>query len=62
MSTVTEVIAARARGLRCVGISTIANLASGISPTQLSHGEVMETGEHVQSPLGALVEGIIARL
>jgi purine-nucleoside phosphorylase len=62
MSTVTEVIAARARGLRCIGISTIANLASGISPTQLSHGEVMETGERVQSPLGALLEGIIARL
>jgi purine-nucleoside phosphorylase len=62
MSTVTEVIAARARGLRCLGISTITNLASGISPTKLSHGEVMETGEHVQSPLGALVEGIIARL
>ena len=40
----------------------IANLASGISPTQLSHGEVMETGERVQSPLGALLEGIIARL
>lgn len=62
MSTVTEVIAARARGLRCLGISAIANLASGVSPTQLSHGEVMETGEHVQNPLGTLVEGIIARL
>jgi purine-nucleoside phosphorylase len=62
MSTVTEVIAARARGLRCLGISTIANLASGLSPTKLSHREVMETGEHVRGSLGALVEGVIARL
>ena len=62
MSTMTEVIAARARGLRCLGVSTITNLASGFSPTKLSHGEVMETGEHVQGSLGALVEGVIARL
>lgn len=62
MSTVTEVIAARARGVRCLGISTITNLAAGISPTKLFHAEVIETGEHVQSALGALVEGVIAQL
>jgi purine-nucleoside phosphorylase len=62
MSTVTEVIAARARGLRCLGISTITNLAAGISPTKLSHAEVMEAGERVQAALGDLVEGVVARL
>jgi len=62
MSTVTEVIAARARRVRCLGISTITNLAAGISPTTLSHGEVLETGEHVQGVMGALVEGVVARL
>ncbi len=61
MSTVIEVIVARARGLRCLGLSTITNLAAGISPGKLSHTEVIETGEHVQGALGALVEGVIGR-
>jgi purine-nucleoside phosphorylase len=60
MSTVVEVIAARARGLRCVGVSTITNLAAGISPTKLSHQEVMETAERVRGALAALVEGVVA--
>jgi len=62
MSTVTEVIAARARGLRCLGISTITNPAAGISAAKLSHTEVMEAAERVKGALGALVEGIVARL
>jgi purine-nucleoside phosphorylase len=62
MSTVAEVIAARARGVRCLGISTVTNLAAGISPTQLSHAEVMATAERVKGALGALVEGIVAGL
>src|SRR5262249_16565123 len=36
MSTIPEVIAARARGLRVLGVSLITNLAAGISPTTLS--------------------------
>jgi purine-nucleoside phosphorylase len=62
MSTVIEVIAARARGLRCLGFSLITNLASGLSPTKLSHTEVMETANRVQGELGALVEAVIRRL
>jgi purine-nucleoside phosphorylase len=61
MSTVVEVIAARARGLRCVGISTITNLAAGISPTKLSHAEVMDAAERVRGSLTAVVEGLVAR-
>jgi purine-nucleoside phosphorylase len=61
MSTVVEVIAARARGLRCLGISTITNLAAGISPTKLSHAEVMETAERVRGSLTAVVEGVVAK-
>jgi purine-nucleoside phosphorylase len=60
MSTVVEVIAARARGLRCLGISTITNLAAGISATRLSHDEVMETAARVRGALTALVEGVVA--
>ncbi len=62
MSTVAEVIAARARGVRCLGISTITNPAAGTGAGRLSHGEVMEAAERVKGDLGALVEGIIARL
>jgi purine-nucleoside phosphorylase len=60
MSTVVEVIAARARGMRCMGVSTITNLAAGISPTKLSHDEVMETAARVRGALTALVEGVVA--
>ncbi len=62
MSTVVEVIAARARGMRCLGVSTITNLAAGISPTKLSHAEVMETAERVRGALTALVEGVVTRI
>jgi purine-nucleoside phosphorylase len=59
MSTVVEVIAARARGIRCAGISTITNLAAGISRRPLSHAEVMETANRVRDQLGALVERMV---
>jgi purine-nucleoside phosphorylase len=62
MSTVVEVIAARARGLRCLGFSVVTNLAAGISPTKLHHGEVMETAHRVRKELAALVEGVIEHL
>ena len=60
MSTVLEVIAARARGMRCLGISTITNAAAGISAVELSHAEVMEVAAKVGKDLGRLVEGIVA--
>jgi purine-nucleoside phosphorylase len=62
MSTAVEVIAARARGLRCLGFSVVTNLASGISPTKLNHTEVMETANRVRHELAGLVEGVIERL
>lgn len=62
MSTVVEVIVARARGIRCLGISTITNAASGISATKLSHQEVMEAAEAVKDELARLVQGIIGEV
>ena len=62
MSTVLEVIAARARGLRCLGISTITNVASGLSMQTLDHADVMAVAERVKTDLGRLVEGIVGRL
>jgi purine-nucleoside phosphorylase len=62
MSTVMEVIAARARGIRCLGISVVSNAAAGILPQKLNHLEVFETARRVGGQLTALVEGIVARL
>jgi purine-nucleoside phosphorylase len=48
MSTVPEIILARFLGLRCAAISTITNMAAGMSDEQISH-------EHTKAmaPLGA---------
>jgi purine-nucleoside phosphorylase len=62
MSTVPEVITARARGMRCLGFSTITNLAAGISPNPLSHHEVLEVGRQVGQSLGSIVKGVVRRL
>jgi purine-nucleoside phosphorylase len=62
MSTVPEVIVARARGLRCLGFSSITNLAAGISPTALSHHEVLEVGRVVGQALATIVRGVVRRL
>jgi purine-nucleoside phosphorylase len=52
MSTVNEVIAARHRGLPCVGVSLITNLAAGQGATPLNHDEVQaaarEAGERFE--------------
>ena len=44
MSTVLETIQARAVGLEVAGFSCLTNFAAGISPTPLTHQEVLETG------------------
>ncbi len=62
MSTVLEVITARARGMRVLGISTIANQAAGISPTPLSHTEVLEAGKAVAENLEAIVREVVRRI
>ncbi len=62
MSTVAEVIAARALGMRCMGVSTVTNLASGIGHGTLSHAEVMETARAVQRDMVSLFTGIVERL
>lgn len=62
MSTVPEVITARARGIKCLGFSTITNLAAGISPVPLSHQEVLEVGRQVGRSLGTIVKGVVRQL
>ncbi|HXV91192.1 MAG TPA: purine-nucleoside phosphorylase [Gemmatimonadales bacterium] len=61
MSTVPEVIAARARGLACLGFSTITNAAAGMGPP-LSHAEVLVVGRQVADQLAAVIRGVLTRL
>jgi purine-nucleoside phosphorylase len=46
MSTVLEVIQARALGLEVAGFSCLTNLAAGLSKEKLSHDEVLEVGKN----------------
>jgi purine-nucleoside phosphorylase len=62
MSTVLEVIAARAAGLRCLGFSAITNPAAGVTPAKLDHLEVMEVAYRIAGELAALIEGVVAEL
>ena len=62
MSTVPEVIVARALGLRVLGISLISNLAAGISSLPLSHAEVMEAGAAVAPRFKRLVMELLPRI
>lgn len=62
MSTVVEVIAARARGIRCLGLSTITNPAAGTTAAKLAHTDVIEVAERVKGEVAGLIEGVIAEL
>ncbi len=62
MSTVPEVIVARARGMRVLGISCITNMASGSSDTPLTHDDVLETTRQVEQAFASLVHGTVAQL
>jgi purine-nucleoside phosphorylase len=62
MSTVPEVIVARALGMRVLGISCITNLACGLSAEPITHEHVVEVTAQVAEKFGALVKGVIAKL
>ncbi len=62
MSTALEAIAAREAGVDILGISLVTNLAAGISPTPLSHSEVIEAGQAAAPRISALLARIVSRL
>jgi purine-nucleoside phosphorylase len=62
MSTVLEAIQARALGLEVAGFSCLTNFAAGISPTKLSHAEVLETGKAAAAQFGKLLGAALPEL
>ncbi|AYY14415.1 purine-nucleoside phosphorylase [Actinobacteria bacterium YIM 96077] len=62
MSTALEAIAAREAGVEVLGISLVTNLAAGISPTPLSHAEVVEAGEAAAPRISNLLAQIVPHL
>ena len=59
MSTAIEVVAARAAGLRVLGISLVTNMAAGITGDPLSHAEVLATGAAAARDMGALLATVL---
>lgn len=62
MSTVPEVIAARAAGMRVLGIALITNAAAGITGELLDHEEVIAAGVEAAERFQRLVRGVLGRL
>jgi purine-nucleoside phosphorylase len=62
MSTVPEAVAAHHQGMRVAGISCITNFGSGMTPENINHEDVMETGSRVAGIFKELLLRVIARI
>ena len=62
MSVALEAMAARQAGMDVLGISLITNKAAGISPTPLTHKEVLEAGAKAEPRVSALLARILELL
>ncbi len=60
MSTVLEVIQARALGLEVAGFSCLTNLAAGLSKEPLSHEEVLEVGKKAAADFAQLLRAALS--
>jgi len=62
MSTVPETIAAVHLGVRVAGISLITNLAAGLSPTKLTHQEVIDNSKLGAAKMTQLLTAAVPHL
>ncbi|MGC8838030.1 MAG: purine-nucleoside phosphorylase [Anaerolineae bacterium] len=62
MSSVPEVIMARALGMRIVALSCLSNMAAGILPQPLTAEEVMEVTRKALPAMEHLIRGLVRRL
>jgi purine-nucleoside phosphorylase len=59
MSTALEAIAAHHLGAEILALSLVTNVAAGLSPAKIGHGEVVATGQAAAGRLGAILAGIL---
>lgn len=62
MSTIPEVLTARAIGMRVAGVSCITNHAAGMTGHPLSHDEVLAIANQVKESFERLVRGFVGRV
>jgi len=62
MSTVPEVLVARARGMRCLAFSVITNPAAGLASEAIAHDDVLALGRRAAGQLGGLLETVLGRM
>ena len=53
---------ARHAGMRVFALSTITNMAAGVSKTPLTHAEVIETGKRVEAQFTEFLASLIAAI
>ena len=59
MSTVPEVIVARHMGIQVLGLSSVTNMAAGISKQKINHEEVLEAGERMAGKLTRFLHALL---
>ncbi|MFT7464195.1 MAG: purine-nucleoside phosphorylase [Pseudohongiellaceae bacterium] len=62
MSMVPDVLTARQRGMRVVGLGCVTNMAAGMSPNPLDHEEVLLHSAEISANLQLLLSGALAPL
>jgi len=59
MSTALEIIAARHMGLRCLGVSLVANMAPGVAAGPTDHAEVLEAATAAAAGLRSVLNRLL---
>ncbi len=62
LRALARTVAARSRGMRCLGFSIITNPGAGITGEALSHEEVLAVSEQVARKLAVVVKGVLRRI